>query len=293
MLNIRQLSQELGIGTDTLRVWERRYGFPQPQRNARGQRVYPARQVEELRLIRRLQDLGLRPGRIFALSPADRRALLAEAVSGQATPGAGELVPVQFLKEMPPEAIDRELRKRLASMGLSSFILHFAAPLLQVMDRGWTDGRLSIAREHLISDRMEHLLLEQLDKENPPDNPLMLFLTLSGERHKLGLLLAAALFHEEGMNCLWIREDLPLAEVPQLARDVSAAAVAISFSAHYSSRQAKQDLALLRNTLEASVKLFVGGHAVRKRVSLPNLIVCPDLAKIPALCRKHFRQEGA
>lgn len=30
MLNINQLSQEVGIGVDTLRVWERRYNFPDP-----------------------------------------------------------------------------------------------------------------------------------------------------------------------------------------------------------------------------------------------------------------------
>ncbi len=28
MLTIQQLSHEVNIGVDTLRVWERRYGFP-------------------------------------------------------------------------------------------------------------------------------------------------------------------------------------------------------------------------------------------------------------------------
>ena len=45
-----------GLSKDTLRVWERRYGFPQPDRDASGERLYPAEQVTRLRLIKRLMD---------------------------------------------------------------------------------------------------------------------------------------------------------------------------------------------------------------------------------------------
>jgi hypothetical protein len=55
-------SGDTGIGKETLRVWERRYGFPQPLRDAFGERVYPADQVARLRLIKRLMDKGGRPG---------------------------------------------------------------------------------------------------------------------------------------------------------------------------------------------------------------------------------------
>ena len=70
-LSIAAVERETGISKDTLRVWERRYGFPRPERNAFGERTYPAEQVARLRLIHRLMDQGMRPGRIFALSPAE------------------------------------------------------------------------------------------------------------------------------------------------------------------------------------------------------------------------------
>ncbi|MBW2519281.1 MAG: MerR family transcriptional regulator, partial [Deltaproteobacteria bacterium] len=75
-MTIQQLSQEIGIGIDTLRIWERRYDFPVPCRNARGHRVYSSQQVEELRLVKKLQTFGQRPGKIFSLSPQERRNLL-------------------------------------------------------------------------------------------------------------------------------------------------------------------------------------------------------------------------
>jgi DNA-binding transcriptional MerR regulator len=40
----------LGVSPNTLRSWERRYGFPQPQRSAGGHRQYALSQIEALRL---------------------------------------------------------------------------------------------------------------------------------------------------------------------------------------------------------------------------------------------------
>jgi MerR family transcriptional regulator, light-induced transcriptional regulator len=40
----------LGISPNTLRSWERRYGFPQPHRSAGGHRQYSLREIEALRL---------------------------------------------------------------------------------------------------------------------------------------------------------------------------------------------------------------------------------------------------
>jgi hypothetical protein len=60
--SISDVERDLGVAKETLRVWERRYGFPQPQRDANGERVYPADQVHRLTLVKRLLDQGYRPG---------------------------------------------------------------------------------------------------------------------------------------------------------------------------------------------------------------------------------------
>ena len=38
-ISIAAVERDTGLGKDTLRVWERRYGFPQPLRDAFGERV--------------------------------------------------------------------------------------------------------------------------------------------------------------------------------------------------------------------------------------------------------------
>ena len=285
-MTIQQLSKEIGIGIDTLRIWERRYGFPIPTRSARGHRCYSVDQVDELRIVKKLQSLGHRPGKIFALSSAERRELLTAAVEQELPPN---LALQPLTKEFSPSQIDEELREQLQKLGLVSFIHQYALPLLQALDQGWTEGSISIAREHLVSDRLEQLLREQLATEQPTKSQKqLLFLTLSGERHKLGLLLAAALFHAEGIDCILLNQELPLSEVPQLASELQVDGVALSFSFHYSTRQAKNDLASLRNILDPQLKLIAGGQAVQGGIQMQNLTICTTLAQIPGVCRKLF-----
>ena len=285
-MTIQQLSKEIGIGIDTLRIWERRYGFPIPTRSPRGHRSYSADQVDELRIVKKLQSLGHRPGKIFALSSAERREMLTAVVEQELPPNQA----LQALtKEFSPSQIDGELRKQLHKLGLVNFIHQYALPLLQALDQGWTEGSISIAREHLISDQLEQLLREQLATEQATKSQKqLLFLTLNGERHKLGLLLAATLFQAEGVDCILLNQELPLSEVPQLASELQVDGVALSFSFHYSTRQAKNDLASLRNILDPQLKLIAGGQAVQGGIQMQNLTICSTLKQIPGVCRKLF-----
>ena len=60
-MRIAEVERDTGLAKETLRVWERRYQFPRPERDELGERLYPFTQVEQLRVIRRLIDHGFRP----------------------------------------------------------------------------------------------------------------------------------------------------------------------------------------------------------------------------------------
>ena len=45
-MSIAGVERDTGLAKDTLRVWERRYGFPQPGRDAFGERAYSLAEVE-------------------------------------------------------------------------------------------------------------------------------------------------------------------------------------------------------------------------------------------------------
>ena len=83
---ISAVERETGLSKDTLRMWERRYGFPKPTRDAQGERLYPAEQVARLRTLRRLIHAGHRPGKVVTLTAQALQALVQAVPSG---PGPG------------------------------------------------------------------------------------------------------------------------------------------------------------------------------------------------------------
>jgi len=64
---IRAVSRLTGIGIDTLRAWERRYGAVTPTRDDRG-RMYTEADVERLRLLNGAVERGHSIGRLAGLS---------------------------------------------------------------------------------------------------------------------------------------------------------------------------------------------------------------------------------
>ena len=79
-MRVGEVARRTGIGVSTLRAWERRFGFPEPQRSPSGQRVYTDADIERVNAVSRLVAEGL------TLSAAMARV----AGAGTAAPSVGE-----------------------------------------------------------------------------------------------------------------------------------------------------------------------------------------------------------
>ena len=58
-LAIREVAERTGLAAGTIRMWEQRYGFPEPERTAAGYRLYSPDDVETLRRVVTLRETGL------------------------------------------------------------------------------------------------------------------------------------------------------------------------------------------------------------------------------------------
>ncbi len=90
-LSIGAISNSTGIPAATLRTWERRYGFPDPDRNDSGHRVYPPEIVEHLQLISEALDHGYRASNVVGLSKQELNQLLEP--ERQERPSGGDAEP--------------------------------------------------------------------------------------------------------------------------------------------------------------------------------------------------------
>src|SRR5690242_6382061 len=77
-LSIGAVARATGLSPDTLRVWQRRYGFPVPQRRPSGHRLYSVADVRRLRRISEALSRGHRPGQVVPLPEPRLESLLNE-----------------------------------------------------------------------------------------------------------------------------------------------------------------------------------------------------------------------
>ncbi len=280
-LSIAAVERETGVSKDTLRIWERRYGFPQPTRNAFGERSYPLDQVSRLRLIRRLMDQGLRPGRIFAMSAVELETQAAGTPSAAPLSALHDLA-LYLLKTHQTAELRRELNQAVVRDGLFRFLTESAAPLATLVGEAWMRGEIHVFEEHLFTEQLQGVLRQAISQVPTAGGaPRVLLSTLPGEQHGLGLLMAEAACALEGAECVSLGMQTPVAELAAAALAKRADVVAVSFSGNFPAAGLQEVVKSLRAGLPTGVELWCGGAgAARLKRPPAGVRVFRDLAGI-------------
>jgi len=271
-LSIAAVERETGLGKDTLRAWERRYGFPMPERDAAGVRGYPRALVDRLALIRRALLAGERPGRLLTLLPEQLDEVLSDIASRvpalvRGGPHDGKPVldvaeGIVALRTGGADALRHWLTLGLARTGLAAFVVDGIAPLTAAVGDAWLDGRIAVYEEHLYSEAVQAVLRSALlpfQAGLETRGPRILLTTVPGEAHGLGLLMAESLMTLEACRCLALGPQTPLADIVSAARAHRIDVVALSFSESLPPAQALPALTELRARLPADVAIWAGG----------------------------------
>ena len=268
-LSIGALSRATGVAVETLRTWESRYGFPRPERKPSGHRVYPVSAVQRLRRIAKALQLGHRAGQVVGASEEALGRLLESSVA--ATSSAGSRFPasptaqdlpgmLQLVKAFDGEGLFRQFLADWARIGPVEFLESRIAPLVRAAGEGWEHGELEVRHERFLSERASDLLRSlRLPLEERAAGPLVVFATLPGEAHGLGLQMSALVLAASGCRILYLGTEVPIAQVASVARDLAARAVAVSVSAATKGPASAAGLRRLREALPRRVLLVAGG----------------------------------
>jgi len=274
---IAAVERDVGLSKDVLRVWERRYGFPVPNRDPHGERLYPAAQVLRLRLLKRLMDLGHRPGRLMS-TPVEELEALAAGSHGvraaDADAGSHELYELfALVRHHDAAAYLQAMQQRLARQGLRQFVLDTVAPLTVQIGFAWQQGRLQVFEEHLFTESTARVLRQAIATVPGGSEPRVLLTTLPKEPHEMGLLMVEAVLSLEGAQCISLGTQMPLMEIVDAVAAHQVDVVALSFSAAFPARQTRALLEQLRAALPAPAELWAGGAGVR-RLAAPDGVMC-------------------
>jgi DNA-binding transcriptional MerR regulator/methylmalonyl-CoA mutase cobalamin-binding subunit len=279
MYSIKAVSQATGLTVETLRAWERRYGIVAPKRDPAGRRVYGPEDVLRLRLLREATDRGHSIGRLAQLGNEELSDLLQDASRPRPPSGPGGLAGriLEAAQGFRAAECEQALTLAIALLPPQQLFTEVLHPLLREVGDRWHRGEFAISQERLVSSTIRRhlgLVLDTYDRSARGRD--IVFATLPGERHELGLLMAAIVCASRGFKVHYLGPDLPAPDIAQFARQVGASIVGLSVVLQDQLGELPRQLHALVTELDPGAVVWIGGGAAQSldRDSLPPGCIC-------------------
>jgi DNA-binding transcriptional MerR regulator/methylmalonyl-CoA mutase cobalamin-binding subunit len=262
MYSIKAVARATGLTVETLRAWERRYGVVSPVRDAAGRRVYGPEDVLRLRRLREATERGHPISRLAPLSDERLTTLLAAPVDERGQ-GIGQAFVERILvaaSQFQTAECEQAMTLAVAMLPPQSLVSDVLQPLLLEVGNRWHRGEFAISQERLVSkivSRHVRLMLYSFDRT--ASREAVVFATLPGERHELGLLMSAMLCASRGFKVHYLGTDLPAEEIARFAKEVGASVVALSVVLRNQMSELPAQVASLAGALPEGTAIWIGG----------------------------------
>ncbi len=238
LYNIGIVSRMTGIPVATLRVWERRYGFPNATRTPGGHRLCSEREVMRLRWVKARVDDGMQTGQaIRALQHMEQEGRFSDitpAPTVRPTMMDTSLMAFhqrlfELLTQNELQQADQMLGEVLTLYPIEDLILDVIGPTLQDIGQAWEDSKISVATEHLATNYLrQHLLLWMMTGPAAFDHvPPVVMACAPDEWHEGSLLITSILLRRRRWPVAYLGQAVPLADLADLVRKMRAPAVVL------------------------------------------------------------------
>ncbi len=221
---VREVEDRTGVPASTLRQWERRYGFPDPQRSESGYRYYSEGDVASIVRMRELVADGVQPSRAAALM-LDAQ----QPSSGVRSVEVLSRELVDALRRLDAERADLLLTEVLTLYPVDTALFDVIRPTLVRIGDLWHAGELSVAVEHFASNFLQGRLRGLLGMLPPAGRGYRVVVTCApGERHEMGAMILAIMLKRFGFRVVYLGADTPVADLAKLTAEQGFDAVLLS-----------------------------------------------------------------
>lgn len=221
MYSIKAISELTGLGTETLRAWERRYDGIAPARSENGRRQYSSHELEKLMLLAQLTRSGHAISKIAALSCGELRSLQSQPAVMQ--PHGESMLQEQLIDALLNYRIDRcemLLKRALLASEPLEYVRDILLPTLKKIGDLWHLEQLNVAQEHMFSSCVKRIVLSMVNslQTHSLKSPTMLLATPSCEPHEFGILMSSLLATHQQYRCFYLGADLPGKDIVEAIR---------------------------------------------------------------------------
>jgi DNA-binding transcriptional MerR regulator len=218
---IKDLERLSGIKAHTIRAWEQRYAFLNPDRTDTNIRYYNGSDLRKLLNVAVLNQKGIKISKIVEMSDAEMNARVIEFTSDfgdQKTQIEGLVIAMIDLDE---QRFDHTISGCILRQGFEGTMLNVVYPFFKKVGVLWQTGSINVAQEHFISNLIRQKLIVAVDSlpraERPDAKKYMLFLP-NGELHEMGLLFYNYIIQKSGHKVVYLGQSVPLADLKEVMR---------------------------------------------------------------------------
>ncbi|MCS7282765.1 MAG: MerR family transcriptional regulator [Anaerolineae bacterium] len=221
LFNLKAVVRETGVSAPTLRMWERRYGLPRPQRTPSGRRLYSRRDIETVRWLTQRLSEGMTIGQAVALwqeleargqdplrVPAPSRPAPSPTGANLAGLRQAWLAAVLAFDELTADSV---VNQAFALYPPETVCLEVLLQGLQEIGDLWYTGKATVSQEHFASNVAVRRLEALIQAAPPPSRPgRFLVLAPPLERHSFNLRLLTFFLRRRGWDVVYLGANVPL-----------------------------------------------------------------------------------
>lgn len=211
--SIKDVEALTGIKPHTLRIWEQRYGIPQPKRTSTNIRYYDDDDIKMLLSVAMLNRQGHKISKITKMS----REELDKQVMDLTLNVSDHVVQIESLTKamfgLDEIAFEKILSSNILQHGLEGTFLQLVFPFLARVGMLWQTGSLNPAYEHFITNLIRQKLFVAIDsqpKNIHSDTKRFILFLPAHEPHEIGLLFANYLIRSRGHHTSYLGPNLPM-----------------------------------------------------------------------------------
>ena len=247
-----------GIKAHTLRKWESRYGFLEPERTDTNIRYYSDGQLKKLLNISVLTRNGYRISKIDKMSDDEIHETITTTLIDSSIEDEISALVLSML-DMDEIRFEEVIKAQILKRGLLTTTIELIYPFLNQVGVLWGVNKVMPSQEHFVSNLIKKRIFSIIDQlPNPKGDASSIIMFLpEGEYHEIGLLLAYYIARELGWKVYYLGQNVPTENIKQVIDDTKPNAM-LSMFITPSQESLEQRINCILE--QGDVPLFVSGN---------------------------------